>query len=251
MKKILTVFLLLSLLAVGAYVLRDPLLKVFLGPYLTTSTGLTIKVKEIKTSRKEGWNFDVSMKGTCAGAPLSFTGLIDLKKRKLPQHALRVGAFPLKAFNWKMRRETGLEFTQGNVDVKTSGAASATALNLKADLLLKDLKVSQPKETIPYKARLANYFLQHQNQISLQITITGTPENPIIGWPANMKRLLAEKLVEEIRNLEPVKKLEAKVKSEIKEKTKEIEKEIEKVIPEELLEQLNPLKEKLKSLPGL
>ena len=32
---------------------------------------------------------------------------------------------------------------------------------------------------------------------------------------------------------------------------KEIEKEIEKVIPEELLEQLNPLKEKLKSLPGL
>ena len=45
MKKTLAVFLLLSLLAVGTYVLRDPLLKVFLGPYLTISTGFSIKVK--------------------------------------------------------------------------------------------------------------------------------------------------------------------------------------------------------------
>lgn len=254
MRKILKIFSLLlvgiTLLGGGGYLFRDSLLKIFLGPYLTLVSGFQIKVADILTTHKEGWHFDAAMKGTCAGAPLDFNGKIDLKNRLLTQHRLSVGSFPLKTFNRQFRRETGLEFTQGNVDVTTTGAASAVSLNLKADLLLKDLQVSQPKEKIPFKAGLANYFLLHQTRLPLRLTITGTPENPVIGWPANMKRMLAERLVEEIRQLEPVKELEAKVKTEIKAKSQEIEEKIKEVIPEEVQEQLNPLKEKFK-IPGL
>lgn len=251
MKKLFNLFVFLLLLPVAVYFARDTLLKVFLGPYLTQTTGFSIKVATIKTTWRNGFDFGVAMNGTCAGAPLSFHGELDIKKQKLTEHQLSIVGFPLKNLNWKVRSKTGFEFTQGNVDVSTTGSASVSALNLRANLLLKDYLVKATKEElIPFKAGLANYFLKRKNRFPLNLKITGTPSNPIIHWPPEMKRHLAEEVINEIRNLEPVKKLEAKIKAEVKEKMKEVEEELKKAIPEELQETLNPLKDKIKNLPS-
>lgn len=191
-KIIAILILFVSLLMVGLWFSRDPLLQLMGNLWATPITQFLVRLDEVDTIPEAGltaYRFKVS--GTVEKAPFTLEGKVDLFPLRVKEHTLRVDDFPLPKANRKIGPKTGMIFESGTADIVSTGTASMTELDFRANLNLRHFQVRQARRSlIPVKTGLANLMGQQGGGFKMTVYVRGNPLNPQIILPEDVTQAL-------------------------------------------------------------